>query len=165
MESFHWAGLAVGRIPRGSEAGGTRPRKSSGHNQTRTPRRKTQALASLILTRSSYVFPNFSFSPFDVFRMYGIGFLFLLIPASLFLMFIAAARLERTFPPLKIVGIQMEFPPEHIIPQMLDKALAKNTNAPIFVLSEYTLNGAVPIPLKVGVVTIRAFWLSAEKIL
>jgi apolipoprotein N-acyltransferase len=31
---------------------------------------------------------------------------------------------------------------------MLDKALAKNTNAPIFVLSEYTLDGPVPDSLK-----------------
>ena len=47
-----------------------------------------------------------------------------------------------------IVGVQMEFPPEHIIPKMLDQALAKNTNAPIFVLSEYTLHGPVPDSLK-----------------
>jgi predicted amidohydrolase len=31
---------------------------------------------------------------------------------------------------------------------MLDQALAKNTNAPIFVLSEYTLDGSVPDALK-----------------
>ncbi len=43
-----------------------------------------------------------------------------------------------------IVGVQMEFPPERIIPQALDHALAKNTNAQIFVLSEYTLDGPVP---------------------
>ncbi|HEY5297888.1 MAG TPA: carbon-nitrogen hydrolase family protein [Verrucomicrobiae bacterium] len=42
----------------------------------------------------------------------------------------------------------MEFPPENIIPKMLNKALAKNTNAPIFVLSEYTLDGGVPDSLK-----------------
>ena len=47
-----------------------------------------------------------------------------------------------------IVGVQMEFPPEHMIPKMLDQALAKNTNAPIFVLSEYTLHGPVPDSLK-----------------
>ena len=49
---------------------------------------------------------------------------------------------------VSLVGIQMEFPPEHIIPKMLDRALAKYTNAPIFVLSEYTLNGPVPDALK-----------------
>ncbi|HEY2329723.1 MAG TPA: carbon-nitrogen hydrolase family protein [Verrucomicrobiae bacterium] len=49
---------------------------------------------------------------------------------------------------LSLVGIQMEFPPPNIIPKMLDRALAKNTNAQIFVLSEYTLDGAVPDSLK-----------------
>jgi apolipoprotein N-acyltransferase len=50
--------------------------------------------------------------------------------------------------PLSIVGVQMEFPPQNAIPKMLDQALAKNTNAPIFVLSEYTLDGPVPDSLK-----------------
>jgi apolipoprotein N-acyltransferase len=49
---------------------------------------------------------------------------------------------------ISIVGVQMEFPPENVIPKMLDKALAKNTNADIFVLSEYTLHGPVPNNLK-----------------
>jgi apolipoprotein N-acyltransferase len=47
-----------------------------------------------------------------------------------------------------LVGVQMEFPPVSIIPKMLDQALAKNTNAPIFVLSEYTLDSPVPDLLK-----------------
>lgn len=47
-----------------------------------------------------------------------------------------------------IVGVQMEFPPTNIIPKILNQALAKNTNAPIFVLSEYTLDGPVPDSLK-----------------
>ena len=55
---------------------------------------------------------------------------------------------SRSKPPLSVVGVQMEFPPEHVIPKMLDRALAKNTNAPIFVLSEYTLDGPVPDSLK-----------------
>lgn len=42
----------------------------------------------------------------------------------------------------------MEFPPEHIIPEVLTQALAKNTNAAIFVMSEYTLDGGVPDSLK-----------------
>ena len=67
---------------------------------------------------------------------------------AIFLKFIAAARHERPNPPLSIVGIQMEFPPENIIPKILNQAFAKNTNAPIFVLSEYTLDGAVPESLK-----------------
>ena len=49
---------------------------------------------------------------------------------------------------VNLVGVQMEFPPENIIPKILDQALAKNTNASIFVLSEYTLDGGVPDSLK-----------------
>ena len=49
---------------------------------------------------------------------------------------------------LSLVGIQMEFPPQNVIPQILNRALAKNTNAPIFVLSEYSLDGGVPDALK-----------------
>ena len=55
---------------------------------------------------------------------------------------------NRPGPGPTIVGIQMEFPPENVLPKMLDKALAKNTNAEIFVLSEYTLGGPVPDSLK-----------------
>jgi predicted amidohydrolase len=55
---------------------------------------------------------------------------------------------RRLQPKLNLVGIQMEFPPETIIPKILDHALAKNTNAPIFVLCEYTLDGPVPDSLK-----------------
>jgi apolipoprotein N-acyltransferase len=55
---------------------------------------------------------------------------------------------KRKATPLSLVGIQMEFPPENVIPKMLDKALAKNPDAQIFVLSEYTLAGPVPEALK-----------------
>jgi apolipoprotein N-acyltransferase len=121
-----------------------------------------------------YAFPNFSIAPFDVYGMYGVGFLVFsivaiyswrkmvkkfwidifgiilvcLIPLSWFLTYIAAARYERPFSPVKIVGVQMEFPPENAIPKMLNRALAKNTNAQIFVLSEYTLDGGMPDSLK-----------------
>jgi apolipoprotein N-acyltransferase len=64
----------------------------------------------------------------------------LLLPA------IAETKSHRKY--LSLVGVQMEFPPEGIIPQILNQALAKNTNAPIFVLSEYTLDGGVPDSLK-----------------
>ena len=50
--------------------------------------------------------------------------------------------------PFSIVGVQMEFPPKNAILKLLDQAFAKNTNAPIFVLSEYTLDGPVPDSLK-----------------
>lgn len=54
-------------------------------------------------------------------------------------------------PRVTVVGIQLEFPPVGILPKVLNQALAKNTNAQIFVLSEYTLNehpGGVPDALK-----------------
>jgi apolipoprotein N-acyltransferase len=51
-------------------------------------------------------------------------------------------------PPLSIAGVQMEFPSPSILPKALDKTLAKNPNAQIFVLSEYTLDGPVPDSLK-----------------
>ncbi len=50
--------------------------------------------------------------------------------------------------PLQIVGVQMEFPPEALLPKALDNALKKNPDAQIFVLSEYTLHGPVPESLK-----------------
>ena len=59
-----------------------------------------------------------------------------------------AAKFHHPWPPVSFVGIQMEFPPENVIPKMLDQALAKNTNAQVFVLSEYTLSGPVPDKLK-----------------
>jgi len=121
-----------------------------------------------------YAFPNYWLIPWLCYGMYGVGFLIFALAAVLFckeqikrvvrgrilillmciaasavfLEFIAAARHERPDPPLSLVGVQMEFPPEHIIPKILDLALAKNTNASIFVLSEYTLGGPVPDSLK-----------------
>jgi apolipoprotein N-acyltransferase len=121
-----------------------------------------------------YTFPNFGVAPIDVFGMYGVGFLVfaivavfshgnlikkiwinlfgialvLLIPLAWFLTFIAAARHERPSPPLSIAGIQMEFPGTGILPKALDEALIKNPDTYIFVLSEYTLDGAVPDSLK-----------------
>jgi apolipoprotein N-acyltransferase len=55
---------------------------------------------------------------------------------------------RRPTTPLSIVGVQMEFPPVHVLPKALDKALVKNPDAQIFVLSEYTLDGLVPDALK-----------------
>ncbi|MEI9960758.1 MAG: carbon-nitrogen hydrolase family protein [Limisphaerales bacterium] len=42
----------------------------------------------------------------------------------------------------------MEFPSAGILPKALEKALIKNPDAQIFILSEYTLEGAVPDSLK-----------------
>jgi apolipoprotein N-acyltransferase len=67
--------------------------------------------------------------------------------AAIFLPGCAKSK-TKIFPSISLVGVQMEFPPEAVIPQILDQALAKNTNAPIFVLSEYTLDGGVPDSLK-----------------
>jgi len=47
-----------------------------------------------------------------------------------------------------IVGVQLEFPNANILPKVLNHALAKNPDAPLFVLSEYTLEGPVPDSLK-----------------
>ena len=116
------------------------------------------------------VFPNYPLTPFLCYGMYAVGFLifaaaavlfcksqikrivvewilvllFLIVGVAAFLEFISAARHERPKAPLPLVGIQMEFPQEAIIPKILDHALAKNTNAPIFVMSEYTLDGPPP---------------------
>jgi apolipoprotein N-acyltransferase len=54
----------------------------------------------------------------------------------------------RPRPTINLVGIQLEFPSTNIIPKVLNQALAKHTNAQIFVLSEYTLDGPVPDALK-----------------
>ena len=119
-----------------------------------------------------YALPDFA-SFQNAFGMYGLGFLVfavavlfarqfilklsliellaLLAIAAFLLALLLPAVAEtksRRQPPLSIVGVQMEFPPENVIPKMLDKALARNTNAPIFVLSEYTLDGPVPDALK-----------------
>ena len=67
--------------------------------------------------------------------------------AALLLPVLASTRFQSR-PALSLVGVQMEFPTENIIPKILDQALAKNTNASIFVLSEYTLDGGVPDSLK-----------------
>jgi apolipoprotein N-acyltransferase len=54
----------------------------------------------------------------------------------------------RPRPAVNIVGIQLEFPSPTILPKVLNQALAKHTNAQIFVLSEYTLDGPPTDALK-----------------
>ena len=109
-----------------------------------------------------------------LFGMYGFGFLVFAIVIGLFYARLIQIRLIEAFfivvfifpliwifllpvlakakiysrPPVSLVGVQMEFPPENVIPKILDQALAKNTNASIFVLSEYTLDGPPPNALK-----------------
>jgi apolipoprotein N-acyltransferase len=121
-----------------------------------------------------YALSGFRFNPFDVWGMYGVGFLmfaiiavfvhrhllkraligrlvvllFLVLGSTFALQHLAAARYKTPGPPLSVAGVQMEFPPSNILPKALDRALAKNPDAQIFVLSEYTLDGPVPDSLK-----------------
>jgi apolipoprotein N-acyltransferase len=115
---------------------------------------------------TGYALSQFPILSFSFWGMYGIGFLAFAI-AALFsprrykiavpivlciigylLIVNAITRAEPHRPRISIVGVQLEFPPEHAISKMLDQAFAKNTNAPIFVLSEYTLDGPVADSLK-----------------
>ncbi len=61
--------------------------------------------------------------------------------------FLATARIASR-PAITLAGIQMEFPSPGGLPKALDKTLARNPDAQIFVLSEYTLDGPVPESLK-----------------
>ena len=72
--------------------------------------------------------------------------LFLAILEVVFLPAVAEPGRKVTF--LSITGVQMEFPSPNVLPKALNKALAKNPDAQIFVLSEYTLDGPVPDLLK-----------------
>jgi apolipoprotein N-acyltransferase len=72
--------------------------------------------------------------------------LFLAIPEVVFLPTGVEPGRKKTF--LSIAGVQMEFPSSNVLPKALDKALGKNPDAQIFVLSEYTLDGPVPDSLK-----------------
>ena len=75
----------------------------------------------------------------------------LLIPVTVLIIYSFLFPVAYRFAGLRspvMAGVQMEFPAENLIPKMLDQALAKNTNADIFVLSEYTLDAGVPDALK-----------------
>lgn len=118
-----------------------------------------------------YALSNFPDIAFDELGMYGLGFLvFLVASVFCFRNLVGKARmgafvfglsalivflclLPRVAQPksdssVKIAGVQFEIPPEHAIPEILDEALAKHPDAAIFVMSEYTLDGAVPDALK-----------------
>ncbi|HEU5395620.1 MAG TPA: nitrilase-related carbon-nitrogen hydrolase, partial [Verrucomicrobiae bacterium] len=78
----------------------------------------------------------------------------ILVPAGLLLVFGAllawSAVASRHPAPssVSLTGVQVEFPPENVIPKLLDQALGKNPGADIFVLSEYALEGPVPASLQ-----------------
>jgi apolipoprotein N-acyltransferase len=122
-----------------------------------------------------YVFSNLPIFPLHLLGMYGVGFVVFSLAAAVWCVlnrintfwmtrfivglivvimltwlfqFLSTWTPKPASVPLTLVGVQMEFPPEHIIPEVLDQALAKNPNAPIFVMSEYTLDGGVPDSLK-----------------
>jgi apolipoprotein N-acyltransferase len=122
-----------------------------------------------------YAFSNVPNASFEPLGMYGLGFFVFCVVLLFFrlnyvrkvwikliaIFLIFAVLLSWSFPRitppaflpgstglLKIVGIQLEFPPENIIPEVLNQALRKNPDAPLFVLSEYTLDGGVPDSLK-----------------
>lgn len=114
-----------------------------------------------------YVFSSVPHFPYHAFGMYGSGFLVVLIViivicqnikqkiwGSLFalalVLLLLLGRHSTAHPSgaLKIAGIQLEFPPENVLPVVLDQALRKNPDAPVFVLSEYTLDGPVSNSLK-----------------
>ena len=118
-----------------------------------------------------YALSNVPHTPFNELGMYGAGFVVVLAMSVLcFRPIIGNLRMAalctgvaaltifaRPLPPtaqgkaggsLNIAGIQMEFPPEHVIPEVLNQALAKHPNAGVFVMSEYCLDGGVPDSLK-----------------
>jgi apolipoprotein N-acyltransferase len=68
--------------------------------------------------------------------------------ATFCLQFLAAAKFHGVKSKVCLLGIQLEFPSPGILPKVLSQAFAKHTNAQIFVLSEYTLDGPVPDTLK-----------------
>ena len=72
----------------------------------------------------------------------------LLLLWNLLLPVLSETKSRRQYTPLSIAGVQMEFPSPGALPKALDKALAKNPDAQVFVLSEYTLEGGVPDSLK-----------------
>jgi apolipoprotein N-acyltransferase len=118
-----------------------------------------------------YAFSNSSNAPFHQLGMYGVGFVVVLVAsvacfrnfvgtagwgafglglcALLVLLWVgsrpAPAKSNQS---VKIAGVQMELPLEGMIPRVLNEALEKNTNAAVFVLSEYTLDGDVPDSLR-----------------
>jgi apolipoprotein N-acyltransferase len=89
-----------------------------------------------------YYWRAFKVTWFETILILGILFIVL----ALYLPTLAKSKWKTT--PISIAGVQMEFPSPGVLPKALDKALVKNPDAQIFVLSEYTLDGPVPDALK-----------------
>jgi predicted amidohydrolase len=120
-----------------------------------------------------YVFPDWEISFQKLGGMYGLGFLIFAVTTFIlgfsnikrvlrewiivglisivglgFFTQLSAALQYKRVVKIDLAGIQMEFPSSGVLTKALDKALAKNTNAAIFVMSEYTLDGGVPDSVK-----------------
>ncbi|HEV8543149.1 MAG TPA: nitrilase-related carbon-nitrogen hydrolase [Verrucomicrobiae bacterium] len=126
----------------------------------------------LYFLRFSWLSAGYVFSghagllPVGVFGVYGCGFVVFLLAAvaarpsfertvvhlavTTLLMAVltnsAPARLSKDVPgtPLKVAGIQLEFPPELQVPGYLDRVREKYPDAALLVLSEYTFESIVP---------------------
>jgi apolipoprotein N-acyltransferase len=120
-----------------------------------------------------YALQDYSIMPFMSYGMYGAGFLIFGGAAIFFcrphikravmgwfvvlLVFVVLGAYfnqlnvglrHKRIMQIPIAGVQMEFPSPSVLPKALNKALVKNPEAQIFVLSEYTLDGPVPDSLK-----------------
>lgn len=115
---------------------------------------------------AAHVFSSHSgLIPFGTFGVYGIGFLIFFLAAlgvflprriawaavlgdaaliSLLAIFPMRLPQGANYAELRVAGIQLEFPPELSVPMHLDKVIAKQPEAEIVVLSEYTFDGPVP---------------------
>jgi apolipoprotein N-acyltransferase len=51
-------------------------------------------------------------------------------------------------PPVRVTGVQLEFPSPGVVPRALGQALARHPDTDLFVLSEYTCDGPVPEAVK-----------------
>jgi apolipoprotein N-acyltransferase len=112
-----------------------------------------------------YAFAESGMVPFHLAGMYGIGFVAAAI-AGLFLVlewffplailtaaigigaFVSGVAPPRSGVTVRIAGVQLEFPPEYQLPQILDRLAHKHPAADLFVLSEYSLDGPPSDALK-----------------
>ena len=126
--------------------------------------------SELYYLRFSWVTPGLAFSGTElakvmgIFGVYGIGFLLFSLAVSIWtlplklkvlfltLAIVGASFAGRTVQPaatdagalVRVAGAQLEFPDEDQVLAALNEMMASQTNATIFVLSEYTFNGSVP---------------------
>jgi apolipoprotein N-acyltransferase len=114
----------------------------------------------------SWLAPGFAFGPnglTPILGVYGITFVFMLVIAAIALLqfvpraIASVAAIAMVFGlafikppqttsarPLKVAGLQLEFPVELEVPGKLDSLKREHPDADIYVLSEYTFEGPVP---------------------